>query len=226
MWKQSQSLPHHLNMCGSSHCVNVAWQDGENLILRQSGALASGERQHIYAADMRREVSLQFYPDGFEWLDRDPVPLSLGYSSHSVRTSSFLTVQLRRDSIRYERRVHCWSTRVEADPQLKEKGSDFYRHPEHSTLYVCVTFRAKGRIRHAACPEHVLMMVVHMQAGVDGQQNLPDSFQVARATGSEAPQSVYINRELDLDVWQLADKVSKPVTICLSLQGTPDHSVM
>ena len=59
-------------------------QDGENLILRQSGALASGERQHVYAADMRREVSLQFYPDGFEWLDRDPVPLSLGYSSHSV----------------------------------------------------------------------------------------------------------------------------------------------
>ena len=46
-----------------------------------------------------------------------------------------------------------------------------------------------------------------VQAGVGGQQNLPDSFQVARATGSEAPQAVYINRELDLDVWQLADKV-------------------
>ena len=46
-----------------------------------------------------------------------------------------------------------------------------------------------------------------MQAGVEGQQHLPDSFQVARATGSEAPQSVYVNRELDLDVWQLADKV-------------------
>ena len=63
-------------------------QDGDNLTLRQSGALASGERQHIYAADMRREVSLQFYPDGFEWLDNDPVPLSLGYSSHAVRLSS------------------------------------------------------------------------------------------------------------------------------------------
>ena len=61
-------------------------QDGDNLVLRQSGALASGERQHIYAADMRREVSLQFYPDGFEWLDNDPVPLSLGYSSHAVCT--------------------------------------------------------------------------------------------------------------------------------------------
>ncbi len=46
-----------------------------------------------------------------------------------------------------------------------------------------------------------------VQAGVEGQQHLPDSFQVARATGSEAPQSVYVNRELDLDVWQLADKV-------------------
>ena len=58
--------------------------------------------------------------------------------------------------------------------------------------------------------EQHLMVNVHMQAGVDGQQNLPDSFQVARATGSEAPQSVYINRELDLDVWQLADKARKP----------------
>ena len=42
---------------------------------------------------------------------------------------------------------------------------------------------------------------------MEGQQHLPDSFQVARATGSEASQSVYVNRELDLDVWQLADKV-------------------
>ena len=46
-----------------------------------------------------------------------------------------------------------------------------------------------------------------MQAGLDGEQKLADSFQVARATGSEAPQAIYVNRELDLDVWQLADKV-------------------
>ncbi len=71
---------------GTTQLVHA--QDGDNLILRQSGALASGERQHIYAADMRREVSLQFYPDGFEWLDNDPVPLSLGYSSHAVCLSS------------------------------------------------------------------------------------------------------------------------------------------
>lgn len=38
----------------------------------------------MYAADMRREVSLQFYPDGFEWMDADPLPLSLGYSSNRV----------------------------------------------------------------------------------------------------------------------------------------------
>ena len=55
-------------------------------MLRQSGTLAAGSRQHVYAADMRREVALQFYPDGFEWLDADPVPLSLGFSSHSVRS--------------------------------------------------------------------------------------------------------------------------------------------
>ena len=45
------------------------------------------------------------------------------------------------------------------------------------------------------------------QAGLEGQQRLADSFLVARATGAEAPQAVYVNRELDLDVWQLADKV-------------------
>lgn len=75
------------------HLTTSASQDGENLILRQSGALASGERQHVYAADMRREVSLQFYPDGFEWLDNDPIPLSLGYSSHSVRGATINPIQ-------------------------------------------------------------------------------------------------------------------------------------
>lgn len=59
-------------------------QDGENLILRQSGTMCSGDRRHIYSADMRREVCLQFYPDGFEWVDSEPLALSLGYSSHTV----------------------------------------------------------------------------------------------------------------------------------------------
>lgn len=53
-----------------------------------------------------------------------------------------------------------------------------------------------------------MLSVLFMQAGLDGHQKLADSFQVARATGNEAPQSVYVNRELDLDVWQLADKVT------------------
>ncbi len=53
------------------------------------------------------------------------------------------------------------------------------------------------------------------QAGVDGDQKLQDSFYVARATGSEAPQSIYVNRELDLDVWQLADKVSSDAGLYL-----------
>jgi hypothetical protein len=45
------------------------------------------------------------------------------------------------------------------------------------------------------------------QAGLDGQQKLADNFLVAKATGSEAPQGIYVNRELDLDAWQLAQQV-------------------
>jgi hypothetical protein len=61
------------------------------------------------------------------------------------------------------------------------------------------------------------MTPLMVQAGLDGAQNLADSFHVARATGGEAPQAVYVNRELDLDVWQLADKVS------CSLPGSAVH---
>ncbi len=54
-------------------------------MLRQSVALGAGARAAVYAADMRREVAAQFYPDGFEWLEEHPLPLSLGFSSHLVR---------------------------------------------------------------------------------------------------------------------------------------------
>ena len=50
-------------------------------------------------------------------------------------------------------------------------------------------------------------MTLVMQAGLDGQQKLADNFLVAKATGSEAPQGIYVNRELDLDAWQLAQRV-------------------
>lgn len=54
-------------------------------MLRQSVALGAGERAAVYSADMRREVAAQFYPDGFEWLEEAPLPLSLGFSSRLVR---------------------------------------------------------------------------------------------------------------------------------------------
>ncbi|KAK9834254.1 hypothetical protein WJX81_000411 [Elliptochloris bilobata] len=48
------------------------------------------------------------------------------------------------------------------------------------------------------------------RAGVDGRQALPDEFAVARSTGSEPPQPVYVMRELDLDARQRADKDLDP----------------
>jgi hypothetical protein len=31
------------------------------------------------------QVAAQFYPDGFEWVEAAPLPLSLGFSSRTVR---------------------------------------------------------------------------------------------------------------------------------------------
>jgi hypothetical protein len=98
-------------------------------VLRQSGTVPSGGRAAVHAADMRGAVSLQLYPDGYEWVEPRPLPLSFGYASR--------------------------------------------------------------------------------RAGVEGRQRLPDEFRVARATGSEAPQPVYVMRELDLDARQRADRARR-----------------
>lgn len=95
--------------------------------MRQSGSIDSGERVHIYSADMRRTISLQFYPDGYDLVEPQPVLVSEGYSSH--------------------------------------------------------------------------------QAGVQGRQKLPDKFHVARA-GSE-PQEIFLDRDIDMEAWQMNDKVGK-----------------
>lgn len=94
-------------------------------MLRQSGHINSGERVHIYSADMRRTVSLQFYPDGYELVEPQPVLISQGYSSH--------------------------------------------------------------------------------QAGVQGRQKLPEVFRVQRGGGE--PQEIFLDREIDMEAWQINDKV-------------------
>ena len=74
---------------------------------------------------MRRTISLQFYPDGYDLVEPQPVLVSEGYSSH--------------------------------------------------------------------------------QAGVQGRQKLPDKFHVAKA-GSE-PQEIFLDRDIDMEAWQMNDKV-------------------
>ncbi|DBB13333.1 TPA: hypothetical protein ACH3X3_005068 [Trebouxia sp. C0006] len=59
-------------------------KDGGNMMMRQSGAIDSGQRVHIYSADMRRSISLQFYPDGYDLVEPQPVLVSEGYSSHQA----------------------------------------------------------------------------------------------------------------------------------------------
>ncbi len=52
------------------------------MVMRQSCAIDSGQRVHIYSANMRRSISLQFYPDGYDLVEPHPVLVSEGYSSH------------------------------------------------------------------------------------------------------------------------------------------------
>ena len=54
------------------------------MVMRQGGTLESGVCQPVYSADMRHSISLQFYPDGYDYVESDPTPLSQGYSSHKV----------------------------------------------------------------------------------------------------------------------------------------------
>ena len=95
------------------------------MVMRQSGAIDSGQRVHIYSADMRRSISLQFYPDGYDLVEPQPVLVSDGYSSH--------------------------------------------------------------------------------QAGTQGKQRLPEKFHVARAGGE--PQEIFLDRDIDMEAWQMQDKV-------------------
>ena len=55
-------------------------------MMRQSGAKDSSQHVHIYSADMRRSISLQFYPDGYDLVEPQPVLVSEGYSSHRAGT--------------------------------------------------------------------------------------------------------------------------------------------
>lgn len=59
-------------------------QGGKNLVLRQSGEVDSGAQAHIYAAGVQQPVSLQFFPDGYEWPQAEPVALWHGTSSDQV----------------------------------------------------------------------------------------------------------------------------------------------
>ena len=55
-------------------------------MMRQSGAKDSSQHVHIYSADMRRSISLQFYPDGYDLVEPQPVVVSESYSSHQAGT--------------------------------------------------------------------------------------------------------------------------------------------
>ncbi|KAK9864527.1 hypothetical protein WJX84_002714 [Apatococcus fuscideae] len=56
----------------------------DNLAMRHSQHIETGKQIQVYSADMRRNVSLQFYPDGYELVEAEPTIISEGYSSHKA----------------------------------------------------------------------------------------------------------------------------------------------
>ena len=46
------------------------------MTLRQTGSVASGENVPLHALSTRQACSLQFFPDGHDWADGEPVLLS------------------------------------------------------------------------------------------------------------------------------------------------------
>lgn len=64
--------------------ILVTVQEGDNMVLRQSGEAGSGDLAHIYAVDTRHVVKLQFYPEGHEWAEPDPVLISEGFAGSRV----------------------------------------------------------------------------------------------------------------------------------------------
>ena len=93
-----------------------ALQDGVDLVLRQSAIVDSGRRAHIYSADTRRAVSLQFYPDRYDLVEDSPVLISEGYSSHRVGVHAIHSrepwVCRARTSCQEEKRGHWHAERV------------------------------------------------------------------------------------------------------------------
>lgn len=81
MWPPVFVVPGHMRR---PHSAAAVAQERGPLLLRQSGHVASGARIHIYTADMRRQVRLQFYPDGYEWAEEEPLLISEGHSSHAA----------------------------------------------------------------------------------------------------------------------------------------------
>ena len=54
------------------------------MVLRQSGDAESGDLSHIYAVDTRHVVQLQFYPQGYEWAETEPILISKGFAGSRV----------------------------------------------------------------------------------------------------------------------------------------------
>lgn len=55
-------------------------QDSRQLVDRQTMHVGSGDRAAVYTADMRRQVSFTFYPEGYDWVESTPALLSQGLS--------------------------------------------------------------------------------------------------------------------------------------------------
>eukprot|EP00887_Chlorella_sp_A99_P001951 scaffold18.g1951.t1 len=76
----------------------IVWEDaragggrrgsGAELVSRQTVQVGSGQHVQVHTANVRCQVSITFYPEGYDWADAGPALITQGFASHRPPTSS------------------------------------------------------------------------------------------------------------------------------------------
>ena len=158
------------------------------MLMRQSGSIESGERVHIYCADMRRTISLQFYPDGYDLVEPQPVLVSEGYSSnqagvqgrqklpdkfHVARAGSepqeiFLDRDIDMEAWQMNDKVGAQYSSVNCTADVLLSGR-ISQHAYHCIEMPAICYAPSGSMYSACCKQNILRLCLLGGMAVTGQ---------------------------------------------------------